>query len=929
MPGLFLFLPMRTFLDSVLDDFDGWRTRPSECTFVLPSKRAGFFLRNLMSSRTRTTLFAPRIFSIEGFVEEISGLRYASSSRMLFSLYEASLNEKGLENESFHDFSRWGRILLQDFNEIDRYLVDPDRFFSYLGSLQEIRHWTPDGSSTPLIEKQVRFWKSLYPIYRRFREGLEREGLGYQGQVYRKAVETLGEYLNSNASTHFVFAGFNALNTAEETIIREILENGKADIFWDADQHYVDNAVHDAGFFLRKHFETWKTFQNVPPRGVGRYLHTQKNIQITGIPKSIAQAKYAGGLIGNLLRENPEGLGNTALILGDENLLNPILHSLPEELPGVNITMGYPLKDSVPAHLFGVLFQLFEGLPQRRIPSKKVLTLLAHPYLQDWLSSLGMDSAGTRERLIRENAITLATKDFERYGFAGPLINLLSPDPPPGPAEVLARLTGLLEELQEVFLRSGDPVPLEFLRHFHLLFNQLSELNQTYPFLSDIRTLYMLYQQLLEEDTLDFEGEPLEGLQVMGMLESRCLDFETVVITSVNEGILPAGKSNSSFIPYEVKREFGLPTFKEKDAVYTYHFYRLLHRAKNIYLCYNTEPDVLAGGEPSRFIHQLRTDSDLFGTLTDALAAPESGIAPALSRTVPKSAALLDQLARKASSGFSPTSLSRYIEDPLEFYRKTILGIEDAVALEETIAANTFGNVIHETLEALYLPCVGELLTPAHLYEMKKQGPGALSQAFEKHYLKGGAARGKNLIALSVMQRYIDLFLEFETGRVRAHEVRILGVEEKLTRELPDIPGCAGPVRIKGTVDRIETVDGELQIIDYKTGRVEPAHLRVTDWAALGGDAKKAKAFQVLCYAWLKQGDLSGLDPHFRAGVFSFKNIQSGIQWFGLKSAGNRQDEIITDEVLGEFQGVLTSLVTELFDPEIPIMPPPTAPRLL
>ncbi len=919
---------MSSFLQSVLDGFDGWRTHPSECTFVLPSKRAGFFLRNLMSSQTEKTLFAPRILSIEAFVEEISGLRYAASSRLLFGLYEAYLDEEELEKESFYDFSRWGRMLLQDFNEIDRYLVDADRFFSYLGSLQEIRHWTPDGQSTPLIEKQVRFWKSLHPIYNRFREGLEQEGLGYQGQVYRKAVEVLGDYLKSQASTHFVFAGFNALNTAEETIIREILETGRADIFWDADRYYLENPLHDAGFFLRKYFESWKPIQNKSLRGVGRYLDSPKNIRITGLPKSIAQAKYAGGIVWELLKADANSLGNAALILGDESLLNPILHSLPEKLQGVNITMGYPLKDSVPAHLFGILFQLFEGNSHRGIPAKKILTLLSHPYLQDWLSRQGMDGAQTAERIIRENAVYLKEEDFARYGFSGQLVNLLSPEPPPGPGEVLTRLTWLLEELLEVFRQSDDPVPLEFLRHFHLLFNQLADLNQAYPFLSDTRTLYMLYEQLLEEDTLDFEGEPLEGLQIMGMLESRCLDFETVVITSVNEGILPAGKSNSSFIPYEVKREFGLPTFKEKDAVYAYHFYRLLHRAKNIYICYNTEPDVLAGGEPSRFIQQLRNDPDQFRGLRDALAAPESGIAPVLSRTIPKSAGLLEQLTLKGTSGFSPTSLSRYIEDPLEFYRKTVLGIEDPVALEETIAANTFGNVIHETLETLYLPCVGEIVTPDHLDEMKKIGPGILLRAFEKNYLKGGIARGKNLIALKVMERYIDLFLEFEKGRVQAHEVRILGVEEKLDRVLTGIPGCTGPVRIKGTVDRIETVDGELHIIDYKTGRVEPSNLRISDWDTLSSDPKKAKAFQVLCYAWLKEGGLTGTDTHFRAGVFSFKNIQAGIQWFGLKTAGNRQDEIITADVLGEFHQVLTSLISEIFNPEIPIIPA-AAPELL
>ncbi|MDM9631215.1 PD-(D/E)XK nuclease family protein [Robiginitalea aurantiaca] len=912
---------MISFLESVLEDFGAWHSKPEDYVFILPSKRAGYFLKNLMATKTHKTLLAPKILSIETFIAEISELQYATSTKLMFNLYEAYRDEKGLEEESFYDFSRWGGMLLQDFNEIDRYLVDEIQFFDYLGSLQEIRHWTPDGSSTPMIDKQVRFWKSLLPIYQRFRNRLEKEGLGYQGQVYRKAASRVAEYQKLNPSLHYIFAGFNALNKAEEFIIRELLENDRADIFWDADEYYLENTLHDAGYFLRKHFNSWKSLKNVAPKGVGMHFSTEKNIQIAGLPKSVAQAKYAGGLIGDLLKEDSRKLENTALILGDESLLNPVLHSLPEALDGVNITMGYPLKDSSLAHLFKVLFQLYKGNPKRGVQAKTLLELLTHPFLQEWFTEMGFNSTVASGRIIRDNIIYLNSKDLQYYGFPQQIETLVSLYPPPGPGQLIARFTDLLEDLKRVYMNSQDTVSLEFLRHFHLLFNQLSDLNRTYPFISDNRSLLMLFEQLLAEDTLDFEGKPLEGLQIMGMLESRCLDFETVVITSVNEGVLPAGKTNSSFIPFEVKREFGLPTFKEKDAVYTYHFYRLLQRAKNIYICYNTEPDVLEGGEPSRFIHQLRNDPRMSGFIQHNLAAPESGIAPTLLKAIDKSSSLLEYLGRKASTGFSPTSLSRYIEDPLEFYRKTILGIHDTLLLEETIAANTFGNVIHETLELLYLPLLGQILTPEHLRQMKNQVPEVLSGAFEKHYLKGSKAGGKNLIALSVMGKYIELFLEIELKRIKLHEVRILGIEKKLTRLLNNVPGCDFPVRIKGTVDRVETVDGALHIIDYKTGRVEPTNLRITDWQSLREDPKKSKAFQVMCYAWLMQQEIEEPDSNFRAGVFSFKNIRSEFQWFGIKTAPNKQDEVINRKVLLHFEETLKSLIAELFNATIPIEP--------
>jgi hypothetical protein len=907
-------------LESVLAECDGWRKTPEQCLFVLPSKRAGFFLKNLIAQKTTEPSFAPRILSIESFVEEISELRYASAIRLMFDLYTSYLGEEGLQKESFYDFSRWGQMLLQDFNEIDRYLVNTTEFFDYLGSLQEIRHWTPEGTSTPLIDKQVKFWKSLLPIYNRFRDRLEKEGLGYQGQVYRKATTKVSNYLEHNASCYHVFAGFNALNASEEYIIRKILEHGKADIFWDADSYYLENQVHDAGYFLRSHFKSWEYLKTNAPKGVNRFFDAAKNIQITGLPKDVAQAKYAGGLIGDIV-EKEKALDRTALILGDETLLNPILHSLPESLKGVNITMGYPLKDSSLAHLFSVLFQIFKEKGRKGIPTKKVLVLFSNPFLQEWFLNLGFAHSTASGRMVRENKPYLGDSDFERLGLPPALRHLLSVHPSPDPGALISRFITLLETLQGLYLNSRDSVSLEFLRHFHLLFNQLSELHQMYPFLTDTASLFMLYEQLLEEDTLDFEGKPLEGLQIMGMLESRCLDFETVIITSVNEGVLPSGKSNNSFVPYEVKREFGLPTYKEKDAVYTYHFYRLLQRAKNIYLCYNTEPDVLNGGEPSRFIYQLRNDPMTSGSVRSNLAAPESGIAPPPSREVQKTPSLIALLALKASNAFSPTSLSRYIKDPLEFYRKNILGIRDTVELEETIAPNTFGNVIHETLENLYLPYLGEILAPDHISQMRNTVREVLREAFDKHYLKGGNLLGKNLMALRVMEKYLDLFLDLEVKRIVRQEVRVLGVEKELIRELGDIPGCPGPVRIKGTVDRIETVDGELRIIDYKTGRVEPSNLRVADWVSLSEDPGKSKAFQVLCYAWLLQEEMPLPASEFKAGVFSFKRMGAGFQWFGFKTAHNKQDEMITPEVLSRFEEVLKSLVVELFNPEVPIMP--------
>ncbi|MCO5725774.1 PD-(D/E)XK nuclease family protein [Robiginitalea marina] len=904
---------MKTFLESVLDEFPLWNTSPLDCVFILPSKRAGFFLKNLMARKAGAPIFCPEIWSIEDFLEHLSGLRYASPSKLHFSLYETLLEQEGVEKESFYDFSKWGRTLLQDFNEVDRYLVPEKTFFAHLGSLQEIRHWTPDGSSTPMIDKRVRFWKSLESIYRRFRAKLESEGLGYQGQVYRKAAESLEPYLRTQQAKTFVFAGFNALTRAEEEIIRAFLASGRAEIFWDADPYYLDNPIHDAGLFIRKHREGWPELRNNALRGISTSFEAPKQIVITGLPKQVSQAKFCG----ELLLKLQGTLENTALVLGDESLLNPILHSLPPEIPAANVTMGYPVKDSPTAHLFGDLFELHAGLTPAGWHVPQLLRVLSHPILQPWFVELGFKTAGFATTLLKENRPYLGLADLSVKAMPKAVSqHLLEPAhlPPDG---VVRGFTRLLETLKPLYEASGDRVVLEYLQHFHALFNQVLEMCREYPFITDLRSLKLLYDQLLEENRIDFQGEPLEGLQIMGMLESRNLDFETVIITSVNEGILPSGKSNNSFIPYEVKKEFKLPTYKEKDAVYTYHFYRLLQRAQTVYLCYNTEPDVLEGGEPSRFIHQLRTDPLLSEHLTHTLVAPAIGALPERMFSIGKSDELLAVLKDKAGEGFSPTSLSTYIDNPLGFYRKYILGIRDSEEFEETIAANTFGTVIHESLENLYRPLIGQLLTRSLIDQLKKEAPTEIQKAFQKHYLKGAKARGKNLIAKEVMIQYLRRFLDMDADRTSRHQIRILGVETRLTRQV-DIPSLPARVLLKGTVDRIEEVDGELRIIDYKSGKVEARDLRVPEWDSLRTDPLKSKAFQVLCYAWLIQGEQPVPQNGFRAGVVSFKNLGAGWQWFGVPDTGRKYREPITPEILEAFEGVLTALLTELFDPAVP-----------
>lgn len=909
---------MQPFLEYVLEDLDDWTDSPGSFVFVLPSKRAGFFLRDHIARRASGAMLLPEIWSIEDFVQEISGIRTAGTLHLLFRLYEAYLDQNGLEQESFGDFMKWGPLLLQDFNEIDRYLTPADELFKTLSALNEIRQWTPDRETTPMMERRLAFWATLLPVYKRFRGRLLDEGLGYQGLVYRQAVSRLDAFIKARKGMRFVFVGFNALNTAESSIIQRILQDKGARIYWDADPHYLDNSVHEAGFFMRSYRQTWPALQQ-GLKGLTRQFGQSKEIHLIGVPKAVTQAKYCGDLLKKLQAEGVGQLSRTALILGDEMLLNPVLHSLPDSVHAVNITMSYPLAYSSPAQLLETVFRLHGDRGKWGWRMDGVLDLISHPFLQDWFRTVNLQTEKVRKALFESNAAYAGAELLNQCGVPGPVSDLLFPEGVlPAPA-LLGKLLELLTQLQEVSKKAGDRLNLEYLFHLNKLLNQLQQLCGAYPFLTDVRSLHALFKQTLSDEKVDFQGEPLEGLQVMGMLESRNLDYETVLITSLNEGVLPAGKSNSSFIPFEVKREFGLPTYKDKDAVYAYHFYRLLQRAKRIFICYNTEPDVLEGGEPSRFIHQMRTDPALAPYIREHIAAPAVESPASQAVEIGKDASLQQRLAELATSGFSPTSLARYILDPLEFYKRNVLGIRESNSLETTVAANTFGTILHAALEDLYRPLIGEVLTVPLLRDLRKRAPGTVDAAFRSNYLQQRKPSGRNLIALEVMKQYLNTFLDQEEQLARRHEVRILGVEQELRHPLI-LKGSLPQAFIKGTVDRIEEVDGMIRIIDYKTGLTKPSQLRISEWESLRTDPERSKALQVLCYGWLYAATQAC--PQWQAGILSFKNLGQGRQWFGYQSDAGRS-EIVGQEQLESFTEQLRLLCEDILNPAVPFAPAP------
>ncbi|WP_179333894.1 PD-(D/E)XK nuclease family protein [Winogradskyella costae] len=911
---------MISFIKSVLVDLQKKQLKLEDLYFILPSKRAGVFLKHHLSTLIDKPIFAPQILSSEEFVEALSGLQNLPNTDLLFRLYETYKElTKADEQESFESFSKWAQILLQDFNEIDRYLIPQDHIFDYLNAIKELHHWSLDPNQTELIKNHLKFWKQLKNYYTAFTDNLIKSKQGYQGLIYREAVGNLESYMaNCEGKTH-VFLGFNALNTAESQIIQGLLKNELAHIYWDIDKAFIDDPIHDAGLFTRQHRKQWEYFETHPFNWVTNHYNEPKNIQAIGIPKLIGQAKYIGQLLEELT-EKESNLSNIAVVLGEEQLLLPVLNSIPKNISKLNVTMGLPLQFVPLASFFEQLFNVHKN-NGKQFYYKDVISLLSHPSVYPLFETeSGNVSSYIVADIQKNNTVYIKVEELIQLATShNDLITLLFKSWNNTPEIGLKYCSDLILRMKANF--DGDKqnhsLELEYLYRFNALFNQLTELDSTYKHLKSVAALQSIYKELLSSETLDFKGEPLEGLQIMGMLESRVLDFETVIISSVNEGILPSGKTNNSFIPFDVKIEKKLPTFKEKDAVYTYHFYRLLQRAKNVYILYNTEIDALKGGEKSRFLTQLEVEG--IHNVKTSIVSPDVPIIEQKLTEIIKTPSVIKQVKVLSGKGYSPSSLTSYIRNPMDFYYDKILGIKEFDEVEENIAANTLGSVIHNSLEDFYKPLEGVILTIEHLKDFKSRTKGMVTKHFEELYNKGGFSQGKNLIIFEIAQRYISNFLDLELNSLKqGNEIKILSIEADEAIDIK-IEGLDFPIKLKGKVDRIDSFNGMTRVIDYKSGKVEQNKVEIVNWEDLTSDYDKySKSFQILCYAYMmRQQNL--IELPIEAGIISFKNLSEGLLKFGKKTSSHARtkDQLITNETLDNFEIELKKLITEICNPEL------------
>lgn len=909
---------MMTFLDQIVEQLITQAIQPAQATYVVPSRRVATFLRKSIAARLDSPQFAPAIYSVEDFIAQLAGVTIVPDADLLFDFYEAYAQvEPADTRDSIDEFLSWAPMMLKDFNEIDRFLVPQESFFNYLGNLKALEnpnHWSLESQPTKMVENYLSFWDRLHSYYLAFKKHCEHTGFVYQGLGYRLAFAKAQQHLsNFTKEQPLVFLGLNALNKAEEEIIQVFLEDGNTHIFWDADEYLLNDPIHEAGKFLRSYKNNWKYYQNHDFTIVGKGYTQHKKINITGVTGSLATAQVASNKLNELLSKYSD-LTRTAIILADERLLLPVLNALPPELTHFNVTMGMPLDKTPLVQFYYTLIKLHQERTEDGFYFKNVLHLLESPFAK---ATGDHQLADLLYKIRKENQVFISSDIKDRYD-SNHILHIVfdTVNSTQSLYGVLQKITGVLKD---TFLASASKrLELEQLLGVHATLQKMESVLSGDYAIQELKTFLFVFRQLIAQQKIDFIGEPVQGLQIMGLLETRALDYDNYIMVTVNEGVLPAGKSSASVIPYDMKLKFGLPTYSDKDSVYAYHFYRLLHRAQQATFIYDTAINSLGSNERSRFLLQLESERGLdWELIKEQVYIPSKDSNEHLHK-IEKTAPYFARLEEIRKSGFSPSALTSYVYDPLTFYKNKILKLSEVQEVEEDMASNTMGSIVHKTLEKLYNEH-HVILHEEDFKEMNKRLDDELLRAYKEVYDTAGNTKnltGRNKIIYEVSRHYVKKMLDIDLDLVKKGHELVIKEVEKNYNAVVEIDGI-GTVRLHGEVDRIDQLDGVVRIIDYKTGKVESGNLSIdnNEPHLLIKNYKKSKAFQVLQYAYMYLQHHPESDV--QAGVISFKNLQAGFISYRIK---NSKDLSIKSTDMDLFVEQLTNLLKEIYDKEQPLI---------
>ena len=843
---------MDTFLQQVARDlYSKIGDELAYTAVVFPNKRAGLFFNESLAAESDRPLWAPAYVSISELFRELSPYQPGDPIRLVCELYKV-FREETRSDETLDDFYFWGELLIGDFDDVDKNLVDADKLFANLQDLKNImddydfldkeqeeaiRQFFQNFSidkRTALKERFISLWDKLGDIYRRYRDNLSRLGIAYEGMMYRDVMERLD--ISALPYKHYVFVGFNVLNKVETAFFRLLQDAGKALFYWDYDLFYTrlpheqqPPYTHEAGEFILRNL---KLFPNQLPESAFDVMRKPKQVRFISAPTENAQARYLPEWVRSVMKGDTAASREkeNAVVLCNESLLLPVLHSIPPEVKNVNVTMGFPLSQTPAYSFISVLMELqTTGYQSQtgRFLYDNVLSVLRHPYIR----RLSAAAELLENSLIQNNRFYPYPSELK----ADALLEYIF-TPQEGIRQLCTYLSGILREAAAIYRGTDETKDIYSQLYCEALFKSYTMINRLLTLIESgeltlrTDTLKRLLDRLMTAANIPFHGEPAIGMQVMGVLETRNLDFRNLLILSLNEGQLPKAGGESSFIPYNLRKAFGMTTIEHKNSVYAYYFYRLIQRAENVTLLYNTATEGLNRGEMSRFMLQFLVESphDIVREYLEAGQSPQQRRAIRIEKTeevVERMCRTYDTCLHPKAL-FSPSALNTYLDCRLKFYFRYIAGLKTPDEVSAEIDSALFGTLFHRSAEQVYLELTahGKDIGKKELEELLKDKvklQSYVDNSFKEIFFHAQKDErpeynGTQLIHAKVIASYLQQLLRND---LQYAPFRMEGMEQSVSEVMEiDTPQGRLTVRIGGTIDRMDVKGETLRIVDYKTG---------------------------------------------------------------------------------------------------------------
>ena len=889
---------MKTFLEQVVDELMSNGIPLDKQALVLPSRRAITFFHRALAQRMEVPVMPPVCLTLEDLLKKELGIALVDPLTARLVLYQV-YQEITPNPEPFELFDSWSSAILKDFNTVDTYLIDAKNLYRDLKSLKEINEWSY--LEDELGDEQISFnsfWVKLGELYEKYHQTLLARGLSTSGKALRELAQSKKKLLVDFKRINY--AGFNALSPAESALLDNIYEEDRLAIYWDAAEFYVADTDNPAGMFIRR----WKR-KPWPQKTLGSWdSELQIKVRYSAHPHAIGQCRHAG----QVLKEYTGTKEQTALVLADETLLQAMLESLPAGLEAINVTMGMGIQGHV-MHQFVEQYVLLLLNAQRNKQVYGTWQIHGKGFLR-WAET-AVDAGLIEASVLRKMEFQIIQKRWVFLGFSE-LESML-------PEKVVNYLTELNEDVDLIkrllemlnSLETSEGVDLGVRDGIRDILLSLTDIISEFPFVHDIQQLWKCLRTSLNQEKVSFLGEPLEGVQLMGLLETRALDFKQVILIGANEGTLPKSKKFDTFLPSDIRRHYQLPTQTEEDAVFAYYFYRLIQHPKEAVITYCSEKDETGGGEMSRYLRQLIMGApqrigwraemyeEFIPTATLKVQRPELIV-----QRTPELTMAIEEFFKK---GVSVSRLNDYLRCPLDFYFKKLLGLQEKEELEEEVGSNELGDIVHQVLENLYGPHVGKgSLSPEHVAALKQAAKAELVKVIKEKGLEQIMLSGESALVAAMALRMLFNFFDRENYRAKAGHLEVKALEhdvETLVEISPE--GKVITVKCTAKIDREEISEGSLMIIDYKTGIVDGSKLKFKELTAEEiFHPDKSKALQLLYYTWIYWKSLKVVA---QAGIISMVGAEVRPQVLEIE-----QRELLESD-LKVFEELLKEKLSELY----------------